>query len=149
MFVDLVETVVTFAPALLEVPVLGRILIALGFGHTDETKAIEQLQELANKKKTDRKTRKERNNRYLLKASAAMQCVEDNLMGGEILFAFGKGLLNALTGRQEFAPDIILDKIWTCIEEHTLRQDTPRVKGQAKSKYIRPAKGHGHGRGHF
>jgi hypothetical protein len=147
MFIDIVETAVTFLPGLLEVPVLGRILIALGFGHGNDTQAIEQLQELADKKKTDRKTRRERNNRYVLKASDAMQCVEDNLMDGQILFAFGKGILNALVrGGSQDAADIILDKIWTCIEENTLRQDTARVAKETKTKFHRPALGHGTGR---
>jgi hypothetical protein len=132
-------------PELANIPVIGRLLvIAAGAGITD-TQAIEKLQEQANKKKTDRKTRRDRNNRYVLKASDAMQCVENNLMDGTLLLSVVKGLANVLLGRADAAPDIILDKIWTCIEEHVLRQDTPRVK-HTGTYFARPSKGHGHGR---
>lgn len=149
-FISTVETALVLVPGLLDVPILGRILIALGFGHGNDNKALEQLEKLARDKQTERATRRDRNNRYLIKASDAMKCVEDNLMGGNILLAFGKGLVNAIIGRTgAFAPDLLVDQIWTCIEQNVLRQDTPRVKGQAKSKYIRPAVGHGHGRDRF
>jgi len=144
-----VETALTFVPELLDVPIVGRLLLALGFGHGNDTKALEELERQATKKKTDRKTRIEKNARYVIKASKAMQCVEDNLMSGQLLLSIGKGIVNVVLGKGTDAPDILIDKIWTCIEQNVLRQDTPRVKGTPRGKYVRPRKGHGHGRGKF
>ena len=118
-------------------------------GGANETKALENLEEVIQKKKTERKTRVERNARYVIKASEAMLCVEKHLMDGKVLLAIGKGLVNAILGRGADGPDLLLDAIWTCIEENVLRQDTPRVIGSPRGKYVRPRKGHGHGRGKF
>ncbi len=142
------ETMITFAPWLVDIPVLGRILIALSPHGGNDLQAMEELQKQADKKKTDRKTRIEKNARYVLKASEAMKCVESNLMNGAVLLALGKGLLDAVMGRAGGgAPDILADKIFTCIEEKVLRQDTPRVK-HTGTYFARPSKGHGHGRKH-
>ncbi len=146
----LAEAALVILPELVDVPILGRILLSLAPGGGNETKALEQLQEQANKKKTDRKTRIDRNARYVIKASEAMLCVEKNVMDGKVALAFAKGLANAILGRSGgYAGDILVDSIWTCIEEHVLRQDTPRVKGTPRGKYVRPRKGHGKGRGKF
>ncbi len=140
------ETMITFAPWLVDIPVLGRILIALSPHGGNDLKAMEELQKLAEKKKTDRKDRISRNGRYVLKASDAMRCVEDNLMNGGVLLAIGKSLLDVVMGRSGGgAPDLLADRIFTCIEEHVLRQDTPRVK-RSDPYFGRPARGHGHGR---
>lgn len=147
MLLQIVETALTFVPALLDVPVLGRILIALGFGKIpSDTRAMEELERNANKKKSERATRRERNNRYVIKASDAMQCVEDNIMSPQFALAFVKGVANMLIGREALPGDILVDKIWTCIEENVLRQDTPRVKKETATKFHRPAVGHGTGR---
>lgn len=136
------------APDLASIPVVGRILIAIAAGHGSDTEAVEKLQAEANKLKTQRQTRITRNGRYVLKASDAMKCVETHLMSGGVLLAFGKGLVNILTGKSGAAPDLLFDQIATCIEEHVLRQDTPRVISD-KRRYHRPSRGHGKGRGKF
>lgn len=146
---EAVEAAILLFPELVDIPIAGRILIAIAGKHPGEPNPVEELQKVADKKKTDRKTRIEHNARYVIKASEAMKCVEENLMNGQVLTSFLKGLVNAILGRTSggSAPDILVEKIFTCIEEHVLRQDTPRVIGDHSSKYVRPRKGHGHGRG--
>lgn len=149
IIIPIVETALTLLPGLAEVPILGRILIALAPGGGNDQKALEELQKQADAKKTDRQTTIDRNARYVLKASEAMKCVETHLMNGGFLLALGKGLANAILGRSGgFAPDLLLNDIFACIESKTLRQDTPRVIS-AKRIYHRPARGHGKGRKKF
>ncbi len=146
-----VETAITILPELLDVPILGRILLTLAPGGGNDFKALEELQKVADKKKTDRKTRKERNARYVLKASDALECCEKQIYSAEILLAMAKGLANAILGKPTTSADILFDQIANCIEEHVLRQDTVRTqpRAQRRGKYGRPAKGHGKGRGKF
>lgn len=148
---EIVEVALTFVPGLADVPVLGRILLALAPGGGNESKALEDLQKQAESKKTERDTRIKRNARYVIKASDAMECVQKNIMNGGFLLSIGKGIINTVLGKggKLSAPDLMTDRIFTCIEEHVLRQDTPRVKGEPSGKYVRPRKGHGHGRGKF
>ncbi len=146
---EVAEVALTFIPALAEVPILGRILLVLAPGGGNDIQAMEQLQKVADSKKTDRATRIKNNGRYVLKASDAMQCVETHLMNGGVLLAIGKALINAVLGKPGTGPDLLADRIFQCIEEKVLRQDTPRVKGTPRGKYVRPRKGHGHGRGKF
>jgi hypothetical protein len=151
IIVPLVETAITIMPELLEIPILGRILISLAPNGGNDTKALEQLEKIAQQKKTDRETRRQRNERYVLKASDALDCCEKQIFSPAILFAMVKGLANAITGKPDTSADILYDQIATCIEEHVLRQDTPRSqpRAQRRGKYGRPAKGHGKGRGKF
>jgi len=141
-----VETAVVLVPSLLDVPIVGRILIAIMHGRGGDTHALEELQKTADKKKTERKTRIERNARYVIKASKAMECVEKHIMSGGLLLSLGKGIASAVLGKADTAPDILLDEIYTCIEENVLRQDTPRVKRKNVEYFARPRRGHGHGR---
>jgi len=144
----LVETALTFAPWLENVPVLGRILRLIAPNGGDESKAVEDLLRQANKRKTDRRTRIERNNRYVLKASDAMQCVEDNLMSGAVWLALGRFFLNNVAGvAGSDAGEILIDKIFLCIESKVLKQTGRRKKKVGKTWVGRPAKGHGRGRG--
>jgi hypothetical protein len=146
---ELAEVALTFIPGLVDVPILGRILLVLSPGGGNDLKALEQLQKIADAKKTDRATRVAKNARYVLRASDAMKCVETNLMNGGVLLAIGKALINTVLGRPgSSGPDLLADRIFTCIEEHVLRQDTPRVKREGKF-YHRPSRGHGRGRGRF
>lgn len=144
--VELVETALTFAPWLLDVPVLGRILRLIAPTGGDESHAIQELIKLANEKKADRKTRTDKNGRYVLKASEAMKCVDTNLNEGAVFFALGRAFLNRVAGKGlDTAPDILTDKIFTCIESKVLKQTSKRTKRE-RGKFARPAKGHGHGR---
>lgn len=142
------ETALTFAPWLVDVPVLGRILLWLSPHGGNDLKAMEELQKQADAKKQDTKTRIDRNARYVLKASEAMKCVDQTVNSGGVLLALGKALLNTVRGAGGNAGDILTDRIFLCIEEKVLRQDTPRVKRTA-TNYHRPARGHGKGRGSF
>ena len=148
IIVPAVETALTFAPWLVDVPVLGRILLLLAPGGGNDFKAIEELQRLANKRKTERATRIAKQARYVLKASDAMQCVEENLMNGSFLLSIGKALLNTVAGGlgPTSALELLTNRVFECIEEHTLKQ-TNRRRKKKETYYARPARGHGHGRG--
>lgn len=142
---ELVETALTFAPWLEDVPVLGRILRVISPGGGNDIHAAEQLAAELQKRKTDRDQRIKRNARYVLKASDAMQCVEDNLQNGGALLALGKAILNTVRGNPGSAPDILGDRIFSCIESKVLKQTGIRKKKFVKY-YGRPARGHGKGR---
>lgn len=142
---ELVETALTFAPWLEEVPVLGRILRVIAPGGGNDIHAAEQLAAELQKRKTDRETRIQRNARYVLKASDAMQCVDDSVADTGVLLAFGKSLLNIVRGRPDSTPDILENKIFQCIESKVLKQ-TGKRKKKVKKYYGRPAVGHGKGR---
>ncbi len=146
--VKLVETVVTLAPGLLEVPVLGAILRTIVPGGGSEFDIQEAIEREAQRRKTDRETRIKKNARYVLKASDAMQCVEDGTMNGALMLALGKGIVQWALGNgfQLTGPEIFVDRIFTCIESKVLKQTSKRKKRTDKY-YARPAKGHGHGRG--
>lgn len=143
----LVETALTFAPALEEIPVLGRILSIFAPGGGNDLHALEALNAAAQRTKQDRATRIKKNARYVLKASEAMQCVENTLASGEFLLALGKALVNQVAGRTSgiAAPDLLTAKIFDCIESKVLSQKRPRVK-QTVTYYARPSRGHGKGR---
>jgi hypothetical protein len=143
----LVETALTFAPALEEIPVLGRILSIFAPGGGNDLKALEALNAAAAKTKQDRATRIAKNARYVLKASEAMKCVENTLGSGQFLLSLGKALINQVAGRTSgvSAPDLLMGMIFDCIEAHTLSQKSKRVK-ETVSYYARPSRGHGKGR---
>lgn len=145
------ETLLTVAPWLADVPVIGRILFLLSPGGGNDLKAQEQLEKEAQKKKQDTQTRVKNNARYVLKASDAMNCVDKTVNNGGVLLALGKAILNTIRGGTAApnAGDILTDRIFVCIEEHVLRQDTPRPKHIKTTKYPRPARGHGKGRRSF
>lgn len=143
----IVKTALELVPVLREVPVVGRLLILIAGGHPpSEQEALQALEQAARKKERERTDRKKRNARYVLKASDAMACAEKALMNGKFTLAIGKGLLNVFRNTGNFAPDIVLEEIFSCIEAHELRQDTPRVRSREPRGYRRPARGHGHGR---
>jgi hypothetical protein len=146
---EIAEAIVLLAPEATNIPILGKILLSLSGKSGGDTAALEELQKQMEQKKTDRKTRIQKNARYVLKASDAMQCVETHIMESSFALKFAQGILNALTGKGGSALDLLTDEIFLCIEEKVLRQDTPRVIGDHKSKYVRPRKGHGHGRTSF
>lgn len=139
------EAAIIVAPELVNIPILGRIISILAGHSGGQAKALEQLQQTLEKKKTDRQTRIARNARYVLKASDAMTCVEKHLLTPQVVLTLGKGLISALEGNDSSAFDLLANDIFTCIEEHVLRQDTPRVIREVRT-YHRPSRGHGKGR---
>lgn len=141
---EIIKVVVTVFPVIEEVPVIGQIIKTLLPGGGDDFALQEQLQRQADKKKTERQTRTDRNARYVLKASDAMKCVEENLMKGGALLSLAKGIMDwALTGKNGPGnPDVLLDKIFACIESKELKQTGKRKKKTAPY-FGRPARGHG------
>lgn len=146
--VEVGRTALTFAPWLTRIPVLGRIFTLLYPNGGDEAAAIRKLQDLVKAKELDRKTRRDRVARYVLKANDAMQCAEDAIMNGGFLLSFGKGILNTVAGISgQDGADLLIEQIYACIERKTLPQTSRRRKKVGKTWYGRPAKGHGRGRG--
>lgn len=116
------------APVLLELPVVGRLLAPFFQTPGTETKAVENLQKAADRQKDTRQKRKDDNNKYVIKVKDAMQCVEDHLGDGKLLWTLVKSLAHTVIGRTQIGPDVIMDEIFLCLEENALRQDTPRVR---------------------
>jgi hypothetical protein len=141
---ELVETALTFAPWLTDIPVLGRILQLFAPNGGNDIKALEQLEAAAKKLEKERAERIKKNARYVLKASEAMKCVESSLGNGALLLTLGKALLNTVAGRSAgaSAPDLLMDRIFQCIESKVLSQKSKRKKVEAKY-YARPSLGHG------
>jgi hypothetical protein len=144
---EIVRILIILFPELLTAlePWLGRGFIAILINilqDPDRDLARELDQKLqAAKEKSD--------NSSVIKVSEAIKCVEEAMKDGKLLIAVIKGLVNALISKNfEGAPRILLDTIVTCIREHALRQDTPRVFSKT-FRYHRPSKGHGHGRTKF
>jgi hypothetical protein len=141
----LVRTLITLAPALANVPILGRVIIALSaVKPINEKKVLEELQAAKDKLRKQRKKLADDNNKYVIKVSDAMQCVEKNI-DGALLRKIGSSIIDVLTGSPKDLGTEIIDPINKCMLEERLRQDTPR-KGHRDSRIARPAKGHGHGR---
>lgn len=143
----LVETVVTLAPELEQIPILGRILSIFAPGGGSDIKLLDALEAQRQRTEQKRQTRVKRNARYVLKASDAMKCVSDTLNSPQFLLALGKSLTKILIGPESAAdaPDILTGKIFDCIESKVLSQKRPRVK-QTVTYYARPSRGHGKGR---
>lgn len=129
------------------IPIIGRILVALGIAQGGNILTQEQLQKAAQDRDTDRKTRIKRNARYVVKASDALKCVEDHLIvSNGIATSLGKALAPLVGGKNiGSAPDILADEIMTCIENKVLSQKSKRAS-IVKKYSARPALGHGHGR---
>lgn len=86
--------------------------------------------------------------RYVLKASDALECAEENIYNGGLLLLYGKALLNQFVGGGTVTmADLIYDRLEECINSKVLRQDTPRTSRTGTFPH-RPSRGHGHGRGH-
>jgi len=143
---EIVRSAVALAPVLLELPVVGRFLATFQPTPESETKAVEEIQKKADQEKKTRQKKRDENNKYVIKVSDAMDCVEDNLGEGGILWEFAKSIAHIVTGGDSrTGPDVILDNIYNCLEENRLRQDTPRVTSTKRGPH-RPARGHGAGR---
>jgi hypothetical protein len=147
---EAVETALTFAPWLADVPVIGRILLLFAPNGGNDMKALDALNAAAQRKAQDRAQRIARNARYVIKASEAMKCVDGTLGNGGFLLSLGRSLLNTVAGRGggASAPDLLTDKIFDCIERKVLSQKSKRVKTEA-NYYARPSRGHGKGRTKF
>jgi hypothetical protein len=138
----IIRTLVTLAPALRNVPLLGRLIVALqGVKPISETKVLEELQAAKDKLRKERKKLADDNNKYVIKVSEAMQCVEKNV-DGALLSKIGKAVIDVLTGNPQDLGTEIMDPINKCMLENRLRQDTPR-NVKRDTTHGRPARGHG------
>jgi hypothetical protein len=140
----LIRTLVTLAPALANLPILRGVIIALsGVKPINEKKVLEELQAAKDKLRKTRKKLADDNNKYVIKVSEAMKCVEENI-DGALLKKIGSTIIDVLTGSPKDLGTEIIDPINRCMMENRLRQDTPR-HGQKTTKIARPAVGHGTG----
>ena len=141
---------IEFAPFLLDVPILGRILAPFAFARHpgNEARAIEELQNSMDKDKATRVKKQHENSRYVIKVSEAMKCVENHYANGNALWEFVKAVGRNFLSSETAGTDVLLNECYRCLEENRLRQDTPRVFSKT-FRYHRPSKGHGHGRGKF
>lgn len=146
----LIEELPELITLLRSVPILGRILIALGIGESLGDKTFDLPVGSSKDRQTKRKTRIKNNARYVLKASDAMQCVEDHLLTRDgYAISFLKNLLRGITpGAKPGAlgpGEAVTEEIFACIEKKVLSQKSER-KSITKFYSARPAKGHGKGR---
>lgn len=146
-------TIIEELPELIQVlrgvPFVGRILVALGIAQGfDKGQPLEEMLRVEEDKKNKRKTRIKENGRYVLKASDAMQCVEDHLAGNNgYARAFIRSLFSLARGKgfTASAPDILADEIFACIEKKVLSQKSKRAT-IVKQYSARPAVGHNPGK---
>ncbi len=145
---QVIKTAVTLIPALAKIPGLGKLIVVLNKVPQSDTQALEKLQSDNDKKKKEREKTVKENARYVIKVSEAMKCVNSKFDDANLVLDFVKSLIDLVTGGSQTMTDALRERILHCMLENRLRQDTPRVI-QAKRRYHRPSKGHGHGRGHF
>jgi hypothetical protein len=142
----LIRTLVTLAPALRNLPVLGKLIVALsGVKQINDKQVLEELQAAKDKLRKQRKKLADDNNKYVIKVSEAMKCVENNI-DGALLKKIGSTIIDVLTGSPKDLGTEIIDPINKCMMENRLRQDTPRKGHKPETKIARPARGHGHGK---
>jgi hypothetical protein len=140
----LVEAALVIAPELVDVPVLGRVLIALTGGHPgNETAALEQLQRSGDtQKKTRQRVRDDLKHR-VIKVSDALQCVESNIYDGRLLLNVGKALVKNIAGANTDAASLAYEPIQNCMIQKMLSQSSKKSVGGWKQTYHRPSVGHG------
>jgi hypothetical protein len=141
----IVRTIVTLAPSIANLPLIRGLIIGLsGVKQINEKKVLEELQAAKDKLRKQRKKLADDNNKYVIKVSEAMKCVESNV-DGALLAKVGRAIIATLSGSPQDLGTEIMDPINKCMMEKRLRQDTPR-NVKRDSTHGRPAKGHGHGK---
>jgi hypothetical protein len=129
---EIIKVATTLIPGLATVPILGKIIPLLSSGTMDEFKAFEQY-EAEKEKSTARRTKlKKENNRYVIKVSEAMTCVEVQL-DGKLSLAFLKAAIKTILGGKGNAFDTLFDPIAQCMVEKALQQKNARSIG----KYVK------------
>ncbi len=145
----IVEAALIIAPELLNVPVLGRVLIALTGGHPgSEHKALEDLQRSADDQKKARQKVRDRLGHRVIKVSDALQCAETTLFDGKLLLLVGKAIVKNISGAPTDVGALQYEPIERCMIQKMLSQSSTKKVGGWKQTYHRPAKGHGHGGAH-
>ncbi len=140
----IVEAALIVAPELIDVPVLGRVLLALTGGHPlNEHKALEDLQRSVDDQKKTRQKVRDRLGHRVIKVSDALKCVDDTLMSGNVLLLLGKAIVKNISGGQTDVGVLQYDPIQRCMIQKMLSQSSKRSVGGWKQTLHRPAKGHG------
>jgi hypothetical protein len=142
----LVEAALVIAPELVDIPVLGRVLLALsGAKPLDDTKAIEQLQRQEEEAKKTRQKVRDRLGHRVIKVSDALDCVEKTLFDGRLLLLLGKAIIKTIAGTSTQVGSLQYDPIAQCMIQKMLSQSGKKTLRSWKQPYHRPAIGHGKG----
>jgi len=140
----LVEAALIVAPELLDIPVLGRVLLALRGAHPiTETQALESLERHNEDAKKTRQHLRDRLGHRVIKVSDALQCAETTLFNGRILLDLGKALVKTIAGQPTDIGQIQYDRVRDCMIQKMLSQSGKKTLRTWKQPYHRPAKGAG------
>jgi hypothetical protein len=142
----LVEAALIIAPELIDIPVLGRLLLALRGAHPiDELQAAEQLQKSQEDAKKTRQRVRDRLGHRVIKVSDALDCAEGTMFEGKLLLDLGKAIIKNIAGTPTDIGQIQYDKVQECMVRKMLSQSGPKTLRGWKQPYHRPAKGAGRG----
>lgn len=143
---DVVKLLRSVAPSLGKVPLLGKIISFIDVPQ-DDTQWVEEMRKASEQGKRTRRRQRDENNRYVVKVSDALDCVEKHLYDPKTAWNFIKGVVSGLAeGKGASGFSKIGDAVSECIIAASLRQDTPRTKVTRKDWPHRPSVGHGYGR---
>jgi hypothetical protein len=107
----IVRTIVTLAPSIANLPLIRGLIIGLsGVKQINEKKVLEELQAAKDKLRKQRKKLADDNNKYVIKVSEAMKCVESNV-DGALLAKVGRAIIATLSGSPQDLGTEIMDPI--------------------------------------
>jgi hypothetical protein len=133
---EIIKVTTTMIPALQNVKFIRGLIVPLqGTGAMNETRAIESYDNEKRKNQERRTKLKKKHNKQVIKISDAMQCVEDHVFDGRLALAFGKALMNVITGGKVDAGDILWGRISGCMIGKALQQKNLRRRGEFKSDH--------------
>lgn len=137
---EAVKVATSLIPALRNVKFIRGLVVPLSnTGQFNETKALEAYENERKKEQEKRTKLKKENNKYVIKISDAMACVESSCFDASIMLAVGKAFLSAITsgftGSQVTAGDILFQKIAKCMTDKKLQQKNLRRRGEFKSDH--------------
>lgn len=133
---EIVRITTTMIPALKDIKLIRGLIVPLqGAGIMNETKAVEAYDSQKKKNQEQRTRLKKKHNKQVIKISDAMQCVEDHCFDGKLALAFGKALMNTITGTKVDAGDILWGKISGCMIGKALQQKNQRRRGEFQSDH--------------
>lgn len=143
---EIVDAVLTFAPQVMNIPVLGRLLTGLGVGPIIDEKAIEQLQGSIDQRKSTRTRTQNQNNKRVIKVKDALQCVDRSVNNPAVILKFGRAMAGVIAGGTQSIGEILYKEIETCILKNRLGQSSVRSGNIRRTSSHRPSKGHGTGK---
>jgi len=140
---EIVDGIVTLAPQVMRIPVLGKLLSSLGIGPILDTQAMERYQRDADRNKSTRVRTQNQNNKRVIKVKDALQCVDRTVNSPAVALKFGRALAGVIAGGTETIGDIMYREIEQCILKNRLGQSSARSGNERKTSSHRPSVGHG------